>query len=376
MGTIRRVSHPSGNAAWQARWRDPAGKQRNKNFTRKADAQHHLTTMESRMLTGDYVDPRLGRIRFKEWCGQIEGARIRGRPSTRERDKWLLRGLVRPTFDDMAIGSVRPVTIHQWLAELTDRGYAPSTVRMAYQVLARIFDAAVESGLLARTPCRGARLPTIERTEMRFLAPEEITRLADAIHPRYRALVLTGAYSGARIGELAALDLDHYEPLRRTIRIERTLSEVNGKIRIAEPKTKAAVRAITLPTWLVEVLAQHLVDWPTSDHRLLFTAPQGGYLRRSFRRRFWKPAVLESVGEPMRLHDLRHTHVALLIKEGVHPAIIASRLGHTSVKTVLDVYGHLYEGLDRDAADALAAPWDASDVVVMWSRAGSDSGSG
>ena len=372
MGTIRRIKHSTGKTVWQARWRDPIGKQRNKNFERKVDAERHLTTMESRKLVGDYVDPQLGRIRFSEWCQQVEGTHIRGRPSTRERDKWLLRGLVRPTFDDIPIGSVRPVTIQQWLAELTDRGYAPSTIRMAYQVLARIFNAAVESGLLTRTPCRGARLPKRERTEMRFLAPDEITQLADAIHPRYRALVLTAAYSGARIGELAALDLDHYEPLRKTIRIERTLSEVNGYISIVEPKTRASIRAITLPTWLVEALAEHLASWPVSDNRILFAAPEGGYLRRSFRSRFWKPAVVESVGEPMRLHDLRHTHVALLIGQGVHPSIIASRLGHTSVKTVLDVYGHLYEGLDRDAANALAAPWDAPDVVAMWSRADSD----
>ena len=78
----------------------------------------------------------------------------------------------------------------------------------------------------------------------------------------------------------------------------------------------------------------------------------------------------------MRAHDLRHTHVALLIGEGVHPAIIASRLGHTSVKTVLDVYGHLYEGLDRDAADTLKAPWDAPDVVALWSREASSNDPG
>jgi len=64
-----------------------------------------------------------------------------------------------------------------------------------------------------------------------------------------------------------------------------------------------------------------------------------------------------------------HTHVALLIDQGIHPAVIASRLGHTSVKTVLDVYGHLYEGLDRGAADTLQPPWNRSDVVAMWSRA-------
>ncbi len=70
----------------------------------------------------------------------------------------------------------------------------------------------------------------------------------------------------------------------------------------------------------------------------------------------------------MRFHDLRHSHVALLIAQGAHPAVIASRLGHTSVKTVLDVYGHLYEGLDRNAADTLNPPWDPSDVDASWSR--------
>ncbi|HZD23874.1 MAG TPA: site-specific integrase [Acidimicrobiia bacterium] len=376
MGSVRRFTHASGKRVWQARWRDPAGKQRNKNFDRKVDAERYLVTVESRKLTGDYVDPRLGKMRFSEWCDKVESSRIRGRPSTRDRDAWLVRSLIRPTFDDVPIGSVQPMTVRQWLAELSDQGYAASTVRMAYQILARIFDAAVESGLLARTPCRGVKLPKIEETEKRFLSPEEIIRLAESIHPRYRAFVLTGAYSGARFGELAALDLDHYEPLRRTIRIERTLSEVNGKLRLTEPKTRASVRSVTLPEWLVKTLAQHLTEWPPSENGLLFSAPEGGYLRRSFRDRFWRPAVAESVGEPMRAHDLRHTHVALLISEGVHPAIIASRLGHTSVKTVLDVYGHLYEGLDRDAADTLQAPWDTPDVVAMWSRDASDGNPG
>ena len=87
-----------------------------------------------------------------------------------------------------------------------------------------------------------------------------------------------------------------------------------GNLRIAQPKTNAATRAITPPSWLVDTLAEHLASWPVSANRLLFTAPEGGYLRRSFRRRFWKPAVAASVGEPMRFHDLRHTHLALLIK--------------------------------------------------------------
>ena len=86
----------------------------------------------------------------------------------------------------------------------------------------------------------------------------------------------------------------------------------------------------------------------------MFTGAQGAPLRRSnFRRRVWLPAVRESVGEPLRFHDLRHFHATLLIAEGVHPKVIQHRLGHTSVTVTLDVYGHLFEGIDQAAADTL-----------------------
>ena len=116
---------------------------------------------------------------------------------------------------------------------------------------------------------------------------------------------------------------------------------------------------MSIPAWLVDVLAEHIATHPGDDD-LIFTAPARGPIRRtSFRTRFWKPAVRSSVGDPCRFHDLRHTHVALLIEQGAHPSVIASRLGHTSVRTVLDVYGHLFEGLDRDIADSLEPPSDA-----------------
>lgn len=88
----------------------------------------------------------------------------------------------------------------------------------------------------------------------------------------------------------------------------------------------------------------------------MFTSPTGAALRRgAFRQRVWIPAVRASVGEPFRFHDLRHSHAAMLIAQGTHPKILAARLGHKSVRTVLDVYGHLYEGLDELAAEGLDA---------------------
>lgn len=87
---------------------------------------------------------------------------------------------------------------------------------------------------------------------------------------------------------------------------------------------------------------------------MVFAAPEGGFVRfASWRRRYWYPAVREAGLEPLRFHDLRHTHAALLVAQGEHPKVIQSRLGHTSISTTLDTYGHLMEGLDAGVADRL-----------------------
>jgi integrase len=75
-----------------------------------------------------------------------------------------------------------------------------------------------------------------------------------------------------------------------------------------------------------------------------------------------------SVGKPCTFHDLRHTHAALLIALGEHPKVIQERLGHASIKTTLDTYGHLFEGLDEAAADRLDQVWSAAGVDAMWTR--------
>lgn len=369
VASIRKVIHESGRTSWQARWRDPAGEQRSKNFDRRVDAERHLTTVEARKLAGTYVDPRAGRLKLGEFAERTTLGWLNRRDSTKARDDSYLNGLVLPSFANTSLGAVHPTDIQEWVAQLDTEGYAPATIRKAYQLLGRIFSDAVQAGFIIRSPCRNITLPRVEGSEMRFLSPDEIGHLADAIDPRYRAMVITAAYTGCRFGEIAALDLDHYDSDRRLIRIERSVGEVRGYLRFSEPKTPAARRAITLPTWLPDVINQHLSTYPASQDGLIFTAPEGGPIRcNTFRSRFWLPAVADSVGSPMRFHDLRHSHVALLIQQGTHPSIIAARLGHTSVKTVLDVYGHLSEGLDRDAADTLEPPWSESDVHAMCTR--------
>jgi integrase len=201
------------------------------------------------------------------------------------------RNLIVPTFGIMPLGSIQPVHVQRWVAELAEKEYAAATIRKAYQLLCRTFDAAVQSGVILRTPCRGVQLPANDTAEMRFLSPAEIRQLADAINPRFRPLVLTGAYTGVRFGELAALRVDDFSVEDHHIQIVRSLSEVNGHLYFGEPKTRAARRRVTLPNWLTLSLERHLEEWPSPDRSLVFTSPGGHALRRSFRRRYWQPAV-------------------------------------------------------------------------------------
>jgi integrase len=89
----------------------------------------------------------------------------------------------------------------------------------------------------------------------------------------------------------------------------------------------------------------------------VFTAPKGGPLRIiAFRARIWRPATRTAGLDGLRIHDLRHTAVALWIAAGANPKEVAARAEHTSVSFTLDRYGHLYPESDaalRDRLDAL-----------------------
>lgn len=119
-------------------------------------------------------------------------------------------------------------------------------------------------------------------------------------------------------------------------------------------KTTGSKRRVSLPRFLREEIAVHLTAYPVRPEGLVFTSPEGEPLRRTtFRRRIWLPAIEAAGVGPLRFHDLRHSHAALLIAQGEHPKVIADRLGHASPTVTMSVYAHLFPGLDEDAAARL-----------------------
>jgi integrase len=375
MATIeKRVRN--GKTTYRVRYRDPAGSQRSRVFARKADAQRFLNETETAKARGTWTDPSLGKVLFRDWLGEWWATTTNLRASTRERDESLLRRLALPRFGDASLAAISQRDVRAWVAELSARGLAPATVQKAYQLLGKVMGAAVDAGMLAQSPCRRVPLPKLEREEMRFLTPAEVAILAEAIRPRYRALVLVGAYGGLRIGELAGLRRSRVDLLRGTVQVAEIVVEVRGVLHIGPPKTRASRRMVGLPRFVVEELAAHLAE-PSATEAFVFTAPEGGPLRlHGFRARVWRPAVTAAGLDGLRIHDLRHTAVALWIAAGAKPKEVSTRAGHASVSFTLDRYGHLYPEADaalRDRLDALyggAQPAPTSPVVRLPRRPG------
>ncbi|MFQ5968685.1 MAG: tyrosine-type recombinase/integrase [Acidimicrobiia bacterium] len=352
---------------YRARYQGPNGKWRSRTFDRKVDAQRWLNKELANVDRGEWVDPRAGRITFEVVAERWMAGRSSLRESTRSRDRSLLNSLILPRLASTPLVAIRPSDLEAFIADLLAAGKAPATIHKVWQILSGVLRLAVRDRLIALTPAREVRLPKIEVEEPRALTVDEVMQLADAIDPRYRTLVWVGAFGGLRLGELAGLQVDDFDPLRRQLRVRRTISDVRGRLVEGPPKTPKGIRTVTLPRFIADELVAHLAKRGTVTPRdWIFPAPQGGPLRRTgWVRRYWRPALKAAgVEENLGTHTLRHSQVALLIAQGEHPKVIADRLGHTSVRTVLDVYGHLYDGADEAAADAL------QEQIASYSRPG------
>ena len=350
---------------WRARWRAPDGNSRCQTFTRKVDAEKHLAAMEHSRHNGQYVDPGRGRLLFGDWWTDwMTTSAIELRPSTVARNESYGRSMILPAFEASQLNRIDYEAVQRWVSTLSASGKAPATVGKAFQLFGGAMRAAVRARRIPNDPTQGVRLPKVERKEMRYATPAEVATLAEVIAPRYRALVLLGAYGGLRFGELAGLRLSRLDLMARRVDVAETLVEVRGHHHFGPPKTRAGRRSVPIPRVAAVALEEHAAE--LDEDALVFTAPEGGPLRVSqFRRRVWNPAVDAAGLAPLRIHDLRHTAVAFWIAAGASPKEIASRAGHASVVTVLDRYGHLLPGSEHKVNDALDAMADAVPTTAL-----------
>jgi integrase len=211
-GAIRKL--PSGR--FQVRYRDPSSqafRTAPQTFPTKTDAARWLSIVEADSLRGQWVDPVQGSMPFRELSDRWFATKLHLRPTTRLQYTYLLTKHILPTFGDRTIGEINTLDVQTWIAGRHATGLSANSVAKAYKVLRMVMEAGVDAGLILRNPCRVKGAATERLPEMQAATPDQVAAIADAVDPRYRALVLMAAYSGLRWGELAGLRQKHLDPL-------------------------------------------------------------------------------------------------------------------------------------------------------------------
>jgi len=334
---------------YQVRWRDDSGAQRALTFATREEAVAKRADIDSNRARRRLA-PAESQMHFGAWAGWwLDQTAMVDRPATAARDRSILRAHLLPAFGEMRLCDVTMTGVQEWVRRLTAAGSAPATVRRTVQTLSKLLGAAVDFGQIDRNPCQGVKLPSVGRTEARFLTPGEVLALAGAMEtlaPHWSPLVLFLADTALRIGELAGLRVADVDLGTGTVTVARNAVEVEGHIAIGEPKTAAGRRVVpTLTDDTARALAVRVGRLGLGAHDPLFAGPDGGILRAStFRARVWYPAVVRaglSVPRPTP-HSLRHSAIAAWIAVGVvDPLKLARWADHRDVSTIYRFYGHL-----------------------------------
>ena len=330
-------------------------------FASKADAERVLAAAVADQQRGRWVRPDAGAVLLEDYARQWVASRLGRngallRPRVGELYEGQLRLHILPTLGSTQVGRLRPAAIRTWFAALSAGAHpGPSTAAKCYRLLHAILATAVVDGLIAANPCAIRGAGAEKARERKLPTVEQVFDLADAVKPRYRALVIVAAFSGLRRGELFGLRREHVDIDARTVSVQMQRQQLSsGEHLIGPPKSDAGVRVVALPDEAFDVLLDHLDRYVDAElSSWVFTGDKGGPLREAVWQHQWAMAR-ESVGLPdLHFHDLRHLAATLAAETGAGVKEIMYRIGHSSPQAALR-YQHASQRRDRSIADGIS----------------------
>ena len=195
-----------GEVRWYARFRDPAGAQKVKVFTRRVDAERFLTTVEASKLTGSYIDAKRASITFGAFAEEHWAAysHTLAADTTRVRKRSVLDRHILPALGNRPVGSIKPSTVAAALGTWS-RTLAPGTVGQVLRQVRQILDAALADGLVANNAAKSVKAPAEPHRRDVHLTDDDVAALIAAAPEHHRALVITLVGAGLRISEACGL---------------------------------------------------------------------------------------------------------------------------------------------------------------------------
>ncbi|MDX9798704.1 MAG: site-specific integrase [Bacteroidales bacterium] len=329
----------------------------------KTTAQKRLSEILNQLDNGTFMKPSKTTLReyFEKWLADYATPKLS--PRSLERYSGIVRNSIIPELGHIILTQLKPEHIQSHYSAMLESGLSARTVHYHHAVIHKALQTAVKWGLASRNVADAVDPPRIKRPEMQYWNEDETASfLKTAENSPYYELFYMALFTGMRRGELLALRWQDVDLILSQVYVNRSLHQLkNGSYVFTEPKSERSRRTIALPLSakleLIELyeksksngekLGTHLQD---SD--LVFSHIDGRPLRPNTITNAWRFLCKKANVKPIRLHDARHTHASLMLKQGIHPKVVQERLGHSSISITLDTYSHVSPGIQEAAAES------------------------
>lgn len=327
------------------KWDGQRIKKKKTGFATKREAQAYEDNFKSSqnvnmdMMLGTFVD-----VYFEDKRNELKERSIKNK-------RYMIERHIIPFLGDRPMNSITPSDIIKWQSAIIEKGYKPTYLRMVSNQLTALFTHAQNIYDLKNNPCKKVKkMGKSNAGKLAFWTKEEYDVFIKTIpqDSMYYVIFEILFWTGCREGELLALTKNDILLDTGEINIDKTYFRVEGKDIITTPKTEGSVRVVSMPDFLkqeIEAYIERLYQYPETSR--LFPVTERA-VQKKLQYQIQKAGVTS-----IRVHDLRHSHVAFLINEGVQPLLIKERLGHRDIKITMNTYGHLYPNQQRAVADML-----------------------
>jgi len=342
---------------WVIDFYDHSGKRRWKTLpkgTTKTKAREELRGIEDlvakRLFLPNKKIPLFSEV-AKDWLEYK-------RPNLRETTWEVCEGHIRNHFnelDGLKINRITTATIEKYITTRQIQGMNINTLRKVLVTMGQILSYAVRHKYIDHSPLKDAERPRStgkegvhEQEKIRVLTPPQIRTFLDKVaDQKYRTMFLLAVFAGPRQGEILGFKWSDILWENRQIHVQRTYT----KGRFFATKTKSSNRKIDLGPAVISELKKWKLACPKNDLNLIFPNEAGKPMNYSnMMNRHFIPTLKAAHLPTIRFHDLRHTYASLLIEQGENIKYIQTQLGHSSPTVTWNVYAHLMESTNQEAA--------------------------
>jgi integrase len=312
------------------------------------EAQRLLAQRNTEVSNGTYFKP--ADISFREiskkWLSNKES---RVKPSTFRGYKGDLNAHLIPALGNMPLSSISREKVEKVLNNIRKRR-AAETANNIRLTLYGILKYARSLKYILENPAEEVKPFPLEHKEMDFLSPREIRGLLESSEASFKPIAATAILTGMRRGEILGLQWGDIDWNCDTIFVRRSLYWLVGNENAASdtrwkfiaPKSRRSKRAIVMSPRLKEILEVHKITARENKYELVFCNKEGNPIDPdNMIKREFHPALRLAGLRKIRFHDLRHTYATLLIHLGENIKFIQNQMGHASIQTTIDRYGHL-----------------------------------